>query len=137
MTIRRALLGVVAVLALAATACGVGRATDRDKIAKATSVYLHAMADRDKATACGQLAAAAQVDGCRLMRPDADVLRRAAESSLGIGVHGRTAVATLGEPHGARLTFVRVGAAWRIRSGYGIRASAGSGLVGIGDGRSL
>ena len=48
----------VLVLAVAAAGCGVGSATDQEKISKTASTYLRALADGDNATACAQLTAA-------------------------------------------------------------------------------
>jgi hypothetical protein len=53
----------------------------------------------------------------RLSRLDSHALRRAADASMDIEVHGKAATATLAEPHGARVALARVGGEWRIDSG--------------------
>ena len=117
-------LGVLLLLAGALSACGVGPATAKDKIAKTTGTYLRAMADGDAATACAQLSPRAGGDRCRqavnreLSRLSPAMLKRSADASLDISVHGRTATASLGQPHDARLILVTRGRDWRIDSGF-------------------
>ena len=137
---RRGLLAVlgVALLAGALTACGVEPATNEDKIAKTSSTYLRALADGDTTTACAQLTPHAQGPSCpralkaRLARLKPDTLRDAADASIDIDVHGRTATATLGAPHGARLTLVKARPGWRIDSGYTLGAPASVVRPGVG-----
>jgi pimeloyl-ACP methyl ester carboxylesterase len=123
--------GLLAVLALAPlagalTACGAGPPGEQDKIAKASSTYLRALADGDTATACAQLSARARGASCRqglgarLARMNPEQLRKAADASVDIDVHGATATTRLGAPRGARLRLVKVGADWRIDSGYAV-----------------
>ena len=143
MTSRRPLLAILLPLTVAVSACGVGPASDKDKIAKATSTYLRALAHGDAARACNELSPHARGEQCgqavaeRLSRLNRHVLADAADASLDIAVHGRTAVATLGEPQGAYLRLVKVGEAWRIESGYTLASPITSGLVAISPARSL
>ena len=127
--------GLLAVLALAPlagalTACGAGPAGDKDKIAKASTTYLRAAADGDTPTACAQLSARARGQGCaqalraRLARMNPDQLRDAADASVDIEVRGSSATTELGAPRGARLNLVKVGADWRIDSGYAVGTPA-------------
>jgi hypothetical protein len=115
---------VLALLALTLTGCGVGPATNQEKISKTATTYLKALADGDAAKACAQLTRRAKGGGCeaavsdRLSRLDSDVLTRAADGSMDIEVHGDTATAGLSEPEGARFLLVKVGDDWRIDSGY-------------------
>ena len=122
------LAGIVLVLlAPALTGCGVGAATNQEKISKTATSYLKALADGDAATACAQLTRRAKGGGCesamreRLSRLDSDALTQAADGSMDIDVHGDTATAGLSEPEGARFLFVKVGGEWRIDSGYTLR----------------
>ena len=118
---------VLALLAPALTGCGVGPATNQEKISKTATSYLKALADGDTATACGQLSRRAKGGACesalrkRLSRLDRDALRHAADASMDIDVHGDTATAALSEPEGARFVLVKVGDEWRIDSGYQVR----------------
>jgi pimeloyl-ACP methyl ester carboxylesterase len=145
---RRGLLAGLVVLACFIAACGLGPATDKDKIAKTTSSYLRALAHGDTVTACAALSPRARGDRCRttLDRRAARLtpagLEDAADSSLEISVHGATAISTLGKPAGARLHLVKAGGAWRIDSGFAVPAAApthvdGGRMVDIGGGRSL
>jgi hypothetical protein len=115
---------VLALLAPALTGCGVGPATNQEKISEAATSYLKALADGDTATACAQLTGRAKGGGCesamreRLSRLDSDALTQAADGSMDIDVHSDTATASLSEPEGARFLFVKVGGEWRIDSGY-------------------
>jgi pimeloyl-ACP methyl ester carboxylesterase len=145
---RRGLLAGLVVLACAVAACGVGPATDKDKIAKTTGSYLRALAHGDTAAACDALSPGARGDRCRAavarraaqLTPGA--LHEAADSSLDISVHGTTAISTLGKPAGARLRLVKARGAWRIDSGFAMPAAAPAlvdrgRMVDIGGGRSL
>jgi hypothetical protein len=153
---RRGVLAVLAVAVLAGgvAACGVGPTTDKDKIAKATSTYLRALADGDTAAACRQLTRRAQGGHCpqalkrRRSQLTPDTIKDAADASIGITVHGSTATASLGQPHGAHLTLVKLGPDWRIDSGFTVPRAASappvaavSGdagrLVDVGGGPSL
>jgi hypothetical protein len=114
----------LAFLALALTGCGVGPATNEEKISKTATTYLKALADGDAATACTQLTRRARGVGCeaamteRLSGLDSDALRIAADGSMDIDVHDGTATAGLSEPEGARFALARIGDDWRIDSGY-------------------
>ena len=124
--IARVALAVVAVALLvpALTACGIGKASNEEKISKTATTYLRALADGDAAKACSELTRRARRGGCpRVMRErasqlDADTLRRAADDSMDIDVHGDSATAGLSEPDGARFVLARSGGEWRIDSGY-------------------
>jgi hypothetical protein len=76
------------------------------------------------ARACARLTASARGRDCaqtikaRTSRLDPAALNRAADHSLDIDVHGNTATARLSEPGGARFALVKLGARWRIDSGY-------------------
>ncbi|HEY3068874.1 MAG TPA: hypothetical protein VGJ34_01045 [Gaiellaceae bacterium] len=115
---------VLALLAPALTGCGVGPATNQEKISKTATIYLKALADGDAATACAQLTRRAKGAGCEaamtehVSRLDSDALRHAADGSMDIEVHGDTATAGLSEPEGARLRLVKADGVWRIDSGY-------------------
>jgi hypothetical protein len=122
------LAGIVLVLlAPALTGCGVGAATNQEKISKTATSYLKALADGDAATACAQLTRRAKGGGCesamreRLSRLDSDALTQAADGSMDIDVHGDTATAGLSEPENAHFLLVKVGGEWRIDSGYTLR----------------
>jgi hypothetical protein len=115
---------VLALLAFTLAGCGVGPATNEEKISKTATTYLKALADGDAAKACAQLTNRAKGGGCeaamteRLSRLDSDALRQAADDSMDIQIHGDTATAGLSEPEGARLVLVNDGDEWRIDSGY-------------------
>jgi hypothetical protein len=115
---------VLVLLAPVLAGCGVGPATNEEKISKTATTYLKALADGDAAKACAQLTRRAKGGGCeaamteRLSRLDSDALRQAAEDSMDIEIHGDTATAALSEPEGARLLLVNDGDEWRIDSGY-------------------
>lgn len=117
----------LALLALALTGCGVGAATNEEKISKTATTYLQALGDGDTATACAQLTRRARGAGCertmreRLSGLDSGALEQAADDSMDIGVRGETATAGLSEPDGARFLLVKVGGEWRIDSGYTLR----------------
>ena len=130
---RRGVLAVLllALVAAASTGCGVGPATDEEKISRTATTYLQALADGDTATACAQLTGRAQGDQCqtalkeRLPRLRPDALRNAADGSIDIDVDDDTATAGLTEPNGARLTL----AAGRCRMAHRLRLH-----TGLGDG---
>jgi len=116
---------VLALLAAAAlTGCGVGKATNEEKINKTASTYLRALADGDTAKACAQLTPRARGERCgaamkeRLSRLDSDALKNAADGSIDVEIDGDRATAGLSEPEGARFLLAKVGAEWRIDSGY-------------------
>jgi hypothetical protein len=120
--------GLLAILVLAflvaLTACGVGKASNEEKINKTASTYLRALADGDTAEACAQLTPRAKGEGCetamkeRLSRLDADALKNAADGSIDVDIDGDSATAGLSEPEGARFLLAKVGTEWRIDSGY-------------------
>lgn len=120
--------GVLAILVLALlgalTGCGVGRASNQEKISKTVDTYLRALADGDTATACAQLTRRARGARCeqalkeRRSRLDPKTLTSAADASLDLNIHGNTATAGLSDPEGARLVLAKVGGEWRIDSGY-------------------
>jgi pimeloyl-ACP methyl ester carboxylesterase len=146
-------ISAAALLAAALTGCGVGKATDDETISETTTTYLRALAAGDTATACTQLTPDGRGTSCapamkaRLSPLDPAALRRAADASMDIDVHGTTATAALAEPHDARLTLVKRRGAWRIATGYTVpparprRAApgiiGGGRLVGLGGARSL
>jgi hypothetical protein len=115
---------VVVALAVAAAGCGVGPATNEEKISKTASTYLSALADGDTATACAQLTPRARGEACdqamkeRLPRLDPGVLKEAADDSMDIDIDGNRASASLSEPPGARFLLVKTSDEWRIDSGY-------------------
>jgi hypothetical protein len=115
---------VLALLAITLAGCGVGPATNEEKISKTATTYLKALADGDAAKACAQLTRRAKGQECpramreRLARLDSDALDQAAEDSMAIEIHGDTATAALSEPEGARFVLTRIGDDWRIDSGY-------------------
>jgi hypothetical protein len=121
---RLGLLVILVLLGVAVAGCGVGKATNEEKISKTASTYLRALADGDTAKACAQLTARARGDGCdqamkeRLSRLDSGALKDAADGSMDIDVDGNRATAGLSEPEGARFVLKKVGADWRIDSGY-------------------
>jgi hypothetical protein len=120
------LLGLVLAVAfaVAAAGCGVGPATNQEKISKTASTYLSALAEGDTATACAQLTARARGEACdqamkeRLPRLDPEVLKAAAHDSMDIDVDGNRASAGLSEPPGAGFLLVKTNDEWRIDSGY-------------------
>ena len=112
----------LAVLAATLTGCGVGKASNEEKISKTATTYLRALADGDTAKACAQLTRRAKSGRCdqalkeRRLQPDA--LKNAADGSIDIDVHGDRATARLPEPDGARFVFKKVVGKWLIDSGY-------------------
>jgi hypothetical protein len=111
-------------LAVAAAGCGVGPATNQEKISKTASTYLKALADSDTATACAQLTPRARGEACdqamkdRLPMLDPGVLKAAADDSMDIDVNGNRASVGLSDPPGARFLLVKTNDEWRIDSGY-------------------
>jgi hypothetical protein len=121
------ILGVLVLVLLAAVlaaGCGVGKASNQEKISKTATTYLRALADGDTAKACLQLTRRARGDRCeqalkqRLSRLDPDALRRAADGSMDIDVNGNRATARWSEPQPADFVLAKVGTEWRIDSGY-------------------
>ncbi len=100
------ILGVLVLVLLAAAlaaGCGVGKASNQEKISKTATTYLRALADGDTAKACLQLTRHARGDRCeqalkqRLSRLEPDALRRAADGSMDIEVNGNRATARWSE----------------------------------------
>ncbi len=120
----------LAVLAATLTGCGVGKASNEEKISKTATTYLRALADGDTAKACAQLTRRAKSGRCdqalkeRRLQPDA--LKNAADGSIDIDVHGNTATAGLSEPKGARVALKKVVGEWLIDSGYTLTAAGAS-----------
>jgi len=121
------ILGILVLVLLAAAlaaGCGVGRASNEEKISKTATTYLRALAGGDTAKACLQLTRHARGERCehalkrRLSRLDSDALGRAADGSMDIDVNGNRATASWLEPQPAHFVLVKVGAEWRIDSGY-------------------
>jgi hypothetical protein len=121
------LLGLLALALLAAAlaaGCGVGKASNEEKISKTATTYLRALAGGDTGKACLQLTRHARGERCeqalkqRLSRLDSDALRKAADGSMDIDVNGDRATASWSEPQPAHFVLVKVGAEWRIDSGY-------------------
>jgi len=125
-SIRGALLALLALVLLTAalTGCGIGRASNEEKISKTATTYLRALADGDAAKACSQLTRRARGGQCkaatkeRLSRLEPDALKNAADGSLNIDIHDDSATAGLQEPEGARFVLAKIGGEWRIDSGY-------------------
>jgi hypothetical protein len=114
----------LALLATALTGCGIGRASNEEKISRTATTYLKALARGDAAKACAQLTRRAKGGGCeatitkRVSELDADALKKAADGSMDIDVDGSTATAGLSEPKGARFLLKKVRGQWLIASGY-------------------
>jgi len=117
-------LVLVLLAAILAAGCGVGRASNQEKISKTATTYLRALADGDTAKACLQLTRHTRGERCerelkrRLSRLDSDALKKAADGSMDIEVNGNRAIANWSEPQPAHFGLVKVGAEWRIDSGY-------------------
>lgn len=115
---------VLALLAFLVTGCGVGPATDKEKISKTATTYLRALADGNTGKACAQLTRRARGERCeqrikeRLSGLEPDALKDAADAGMDIDVDGDTAIAGLSEPDGARFVLAKAGGEWRIDSGY-------------------
>jgi len=122
----------LAVLAATLTGCGVGKASNEEKISKTATTYLRALADGDTAKACAQLTRRAKSGRCEqalkgdLSRLQPDALKNAADGSIDLDVHGNTATAGLSEPKGARFILKKVGGEWLIDSGYTLTAAEAS-----------
>ena len=120
----------LALLAAGLTGCGVGAATNEEKISQTATTYLRALTDGETARACAQLTPRAKGGGCeaalkqRLPGLDSGALTRAADGSMDVDVDGDRATAGLSEPEGARFLLAKVGAEWRIDSGYTLASSA-------------
>ena len=134
---------VLAFLAVTLTGCGVGRATNEEKISKTATTYLRALADGETTKACAQLTRRARGERCetatkeRLSRLEPDALKNAADGSLDIDVHGDTATAGLSEPDGARFLLAKVGGDWRIDSGYTLGSATAARIPATPVGRQL
>lgn len=122
--VRLVALLALLLLAVAVAGCGLGPATNEEKISKTATTYLKALASGDTATACAQLTARARGEGCaqamkqRLARLDPQALKEAADDSMDIDLEGSRATAALSKPAGARFRLVKTGDEWRIDSGY-------------------
>src|SRR6266487_1880929 len=138
-----ATIAFLALLAVGLTGCGVGRPSSEEKISKTTVTYLRALADGDTATACAQLTRAAKGSACevsmreRLSGLESGALKRAADDSVDIEVHGATATVALSEPEGARFVLKRSGGDWRIDSGYTLGATASAAIPATPVGRQV
>jgi pimeloyl-ACP methyl ester carboxylesterase len=134
---------VLALLGPALTGCGVGPATNKEKISKAAVTHLNALADDDTAKACAQLTRRARGGACeaamkgRVSRLNPDALKNAADGSMDIDVHGKRATAGLSQTEGARFLLVKVGGDWRIDSGYTLRSAAAAAIPATPVGRQL
>jgi hypothetical protein len=124
------LLGILALGLLAAAlaaGCGVGKASNEEKISKTATTYLRALADGDTAKACRQLTRPAKGERCehmlkqRLSQLDPDALRQAADGSMDFDVNSNRATASWSKPQPAHFVLVKVGTEWRIDSGYTLR----------------
>jgi hypothetical protein len=120
-------LGIVLlllVLAVVVAGCGVGPATNEEKISKTATTYLKALARGDTVTACAQLTARAQGESCarimkeRLSGLDPEALKGAADDSMDIDVDGNRATVGVSKPEGAQFLLVKTDDEWRIDSGY-------------------
>jgi hypothetical protein len=118
-----------AAVALAAAGCGFGEPTAEGKIATAADEYLRALADDNTAKACAQLAATAKSEFDRpcddelhevASRIGEDALSAAADGGVDVTVDGAHGFAEVRELDGARLTFAKAGAEWRITSGHAL-----------------
>ena len=131
-SIRRCILAVpaLALVAAAAAGCTIESGPTAGKISTTASSYLRALARGDTAGACAQLTRRAQGRRYeaamkeRRLRLEPDTLTKAADGSLHIDVHGNTATARLPAPAGARFALAKVGARWRIDSGYTLASAA-------------
>jgi pimeloyl-ACP methyl ester carboxylesterase len=130
-------------LALAVTGCGIGSAGDKEKISKTATTYLKALAAGDAAKACAQLTRHARGERCKtaterhLARLEPDALKDAADGSLDIDVHGKTATAGLPEPAGARFVLAKVAGEWRIDSGYTLGSATSATIPATPVGRQV
>jgi pimeloyl-ACP methyl ester carboxylesterase len=121
---------VLALVAAGAAGCTIESGTNEGKISKTAATYLRALAKGDSAGACAQLTPAARGRDCahtikaRMSRLDPAALNRAVDHSMDIDVHGSTATVRLSEPRGARFALAKLGARWRIDSGYTLPPAA-------------
>jgi hypothetical protein len=121
---RLSLLLLLLLLGVAVVGCGVGPATDQEKVSKTATTYLKALADGDAATACAQLTPRARGGGCtqamqvRISRLDPAALKDAADASMEIDVDGNRATAALSKLEGTQFVLLKRGDEWRIDSGY-------------------
>src|SRR5436190_9844848 len=130
------ILGILVLVLLAAAlaaGCGVGKASNQEKISKTATTYLRALAGGDTAKACLQLTRHASGERCeqrlkrRLSGLDPDALEKAADGSMDIDVKGSRATARWSKPQRAHFALVEVGAEWRIDSGYTLGSDPGPG----------
>jgi hypothetical protein len=134
---------VLALVAAGAAGCTIESSTNEGKISTTASTYLRALAKGDNARACAQLTASARGRDCaqtipaRTSRLDRAALNRAADHSLDVDIHGNTATARLSEPRGARFALVKLGARWRIDSGYTLTPAAAVTLPATPVGRQV
>jgi pimeloyl-ACP methyl ester carboxylesterase len=144
-SIRRRILAVPALALLAAAVCGcaIQSGTDEGNVSTTASTYLRALARADSAGACAQLTRRAQGRHCeaamkeRRSRLEPDALNKAADGSLDIDVHGSTATARLSQPDGARFALAKVGARWRIDSGYTLASAPAAKIPASPVGRQI
>lgn len=121
---------VLALVAAGAAGCTIESGTSEGKISTTAGTYLRALAKGDSAGACAQLTPAARGRDCahtmkgRVSRLDPAALNRAVDHAMDIDVHGNTATAQLSEPRGARFVLAKLGARWRIDSGYTLAPAA-------------
>ena len=134
---------VLALVAAGAAGCALESGTNAGKISQTTTTYLRALAEGDSAGACAQLTAAARGPDCahtmkaRMSRLDPAALNRAVDHSMDIDVHGNTATARLSEPRGARFALAKLGAGWRIDSGYTLDPAAAGKIPATPVGRQV
>ena len=137
------LVASLALLAVAVTGCGIGPATDEEKVSKTATTYLRALADGDTARACAQLTSRARGERCesaleaRVGRFQPEALTRAADASMDLDVDGDRATAGLSEPEGAHLVLLQVGHDWRIDSGYTVGSAAAARIPATPVGKQL
>ena len=144
-SIRRRILAVPALALLAAAVCGcaIQSGTDEGNVSTTASTYLRALARADSAGACAQLTRREQGRHCeaamkeRRSRLEPDALNKAADGSLDIDVHGSTATARLSQPDGARFALAKVGARWRIDSGYTLASAPAAKIPASPVGRQI
>src|SRR5206468_11272873 len=92
---------------------------------------------------CAQLTGRARGEQCetaskeRLARLEPEALKDAADRSLDIDVHGKTAAAGLPELAGARLVLAKVDGDWRIDSGYTLDLATSAKIPATPVGRHL
>jgi hypothetical protein len=129
-------LVVLSLLAVALTRCGVGPATDEERISETATTYLRALADGDAVEACAQLTRRARGERCeqaikeRLSRLEPNTLEKAADAAMDVDVEGNRATAGLSTPEGARFVLAKLGGEWRIDTGYTLGPAAPAELTG-------